>query len=384
MTPMDVPFTKPMRTPSGLSLIEQVLSTGKSWGGGGFTQLSQEFLKTSFGSSASILTTSATDALEMAAVLLDIKPGDEVIVPSYTFVSTANAFAMRGATPVFVDVQKDNQLIDPSLIESAVTEKTVAILPVHYGGNSCDMPRILNIAKQFNVKVVEDSAQAIGASKDGVPVGSQGDLSCLSFHGTKNIVCGEGGALMVKDENLVERAHHISEKGTNRRDFFNGSVDKYTWIDLGSSFIPSEILAAYLWSQLQHLDEITTRRVHTWTQYFEAFNDEQVLIESLGVTAPKELSLNGHLFPLIFGNKGDREAFIQGMKEKSIEVVSHYTALHSSAGGRKYGRLGSTMENTDWITDGLVRLPIWSEAGLPVEKVVEAALSVLHDIKMNT
>ena len=203
ITPMDVPFTKPMRTPSEISLIEEVLSAGKSWGGGRFTQLSQEFLTSSFGSKASILTTSATDALEMSAVLLDIKPGDEVIVPSYTFVSSANAFVSRGAIPVFVDVHRANQLINPSLVEGAITDRTVAILPVHYGGNSCDMPKLSSIAKNFDLKVVEDAAQAIGAKRDGVQVGSQGDLSCISFHGTKNIVSGEGGALIIQYENLV-------------------------------------------------------------------------------------------------------------------------------------------------------------------------------------
>jgi len=381
---MDVPFTKPMRTPSEISLIVEVLLRGKSWGGGRFTQLSQEFLKTSFGSKASILTTSATDALEMSAVLLDIKPGDEVIVPSYTFVSTANAFVSRGAIPVFVDVQRENQLIDSRLVEAAITDKTVAILPVHYGGNSCDMPHLISIAKQFNLRVVEDAAQAIGARKDGVPVGSQGDLSCISFHGTKNIVSGEGGALMIRDENLVERAYHVSEKGTNRRDFVNGTIDKYTWVDLGSSFIPSEVLAAYLWAQLQHLDEITKRRVDTWTQYYDTFQSELDLMNALNIHIPNERTLNGHLFPIIFSKRTARDAFIEGMGENSIEVVTHYTALHSSAGGRKYGRVGSTMDNTDWITNGLVRLPIWSEEGLPVDKILETAISVIGQMKRHS
>lgn len=379
---MDVPFTKPMRTPSELGLIEEVLMSGKSWGGGRFTQLSQEFLRKSFSSKASILTTSATDALEMAAVLLDIKPGDEVIVPSYTFVSTANAFVSRGAIPVFVDVHRGNQLINPSLVEAAITDKTVAILPVHYGGNSCDMTKLTSIAKKFNLKLVEDAAQAIGAKRDGVAVGSQGDLSCLSFHGTKNIVSGEGGALMIRDEDLVERAHHVSEKGTNRRDFVKGRIDKYTWVDLGSSFILSEVLAAYLWAQLQHLDEITKRRVDTWKQYFEGLDAEQELLSSMGIFIPNEPSLNGHLFPMIFSSQTDRDAFITGMREESIEVVSHYTALHSSAGGQKYGRLGSAMENTNWITNGLVRLPIWSEEGLPIDKILQSAISVVEQMKM--
>jgi dTDP-4-amino-4,6-dideoxygalactose transaminase len=379
---MDVPFTKPMTTPLEISLIEEVLSTRKSWGGGRFTQLSQEFLASSFGSKASILTTSATDALEMSAVLLDIKPGDEVIVPSYTFVSTANAFVSRGAIPVFVDVHRANQLINPSLVEAAITDRTVAILPVHYAGNSCDMPKLSSIAENFDLKVVEDAAQAIGARKDGVQVGSQGDLSCISFHGTKNVVSGEGGALMIRDDNLVERAHHVSEKGTNRRDFINGRIDKYTWVDLGSSFIPSEILAAYLWAQLQCLDEITKRRVETWTQYQEGLNSERELMDSMGIFIPEETSLNGHLFPIIFKNRTDRDAFIEGMREKSIEAVTHYTALHSSAGGRKYGRLGSTMENTDWVTSGLVRLPIWSQEGLPTERILEVAKSVIAQMKM--
>lgn len=381
---MDVPFTKPMRTPLEISLIEEVLSSGKSWGGGRFTQLSQEFLTSLFGSKASILTTSATDALEMSAVLLDIKPGDEVIVPSYTFVSTANAFVSRGAIPVFVDVDRDKQLIDPSLVEDAITEKTVAILPVHYGGNSCDMPKLNRIAKNFNLKIVEDAAQVMGAQKEGVQVGSQGDLSCVSFHGTKNVVCGEGGALIIRDDNLVERAHHVSEKGTNRRDFINGRIDKYTWVDLGSSFIPSEILAAYLWAQLQYIDEITKRRVDTWMQYQEGLKSERELMNSMGIYIPEESTLNGHLFPIIFNNRTDRDAFIGGMKEKSIEAVTHYTALHSSAGGRKYGRLGSTMENTDWITSGLVRLPIWSHEGLPTERIIEAAKLVISQMRIKS
>lgn len=380
MSTVEIKFTKPMRTPVELDLIQEVLENGRSWGGGKFTQLAQDHLTSALGSKASILTTSATDALEMSAVLLDIKPGDEVIVPSYTFVSTANAFVSKGAIPVFVDVHKENQLIDANLLEGAITEKTVAIIPVHYAGNSCDMPAIMSIAGQHNLKVVEDAAQAIGAQRDGIPLGSEGDFGCLSFHGTKNIVSGEGGALLVRDQEYVERAHHVSEKGTNRRDFANGSVDKYTWVERGSSHIPSELLAAYLWAQLQHLDEITKRRIETWHFYQASLSEKKDLLTSAGAFIPEGGTLNGHLFPIIFADSANRDVFIDGMKQKSIEVVTHYTALHSSLGGKKYGRLGSTMENTEWIANGLVRLPIWSEAGLPVDEVVTAAISVMGEM----
>jgi dTDP-4-amino-4,6-dideoxygalactose transaminase len=357
--------------------MAEVINLGRAWGGGKFTTLCQDFLSRSFESEASILTTSATDALEMAAVLLNVKPGDEVIMPSYTFVSTANAFVTRGATPVFVDVHRETQLIDSTLVESAVTDRTVAIVPVHYAGNSCDMISLRRISRDNNLKIVEDAAQAIGSKDDGIPVGSLGDLSCVSFHGTKNVVCGEGGAINVYDESLVERAFHISEKGTNRRDFVNGRVDKYTWVDHGSSFIPSEILAAYLWSQLQHLEEITLRRLDAWNQYMEVFSSATELLAAINVGLPSQPSTNGHLFPLIFPNKILRDSFIAEMASLSIELASHYTALHSSSGGKRYGRLGSSMENTDWVVDGLVRLPIWSEPGLPVEHIVQSALTVL-------
>lgn len=373
-----------MRTPLEQDFMAEVIESGKTWGGGKFTTSCQDFLSTYLGSDASILTTSATDALEMAAVLLNVQPGDEVIMPSYTFVSTANAFVSRGAIPVFVDVQRETQLIDPALVASAVTDRTVAIVPVHYAGNGCDIGALREISENQNLKIVEDAAQAIGSTAQGAPVGSNGDLSCYSFHGTKNVVCGEGGALNVFDESLVERAFHISEKGTNRRDFVNSRVDKYTWVDLGSSFIPSEILAAYLWSQLQHLEEITHRRLDTWNYYLEGFSAEFELLEGLDVWMPSLKSGNGHLFPLIFPSRVLRDDFINKMAAKSIETVSHYTALHSSSGGKRYGRLGSHMDNTNWVVEGLVRLPIWSETGFPAEYVVQSALEVMRSLELRS
>lgn len=377
-----VSFNQPMRTSLERQQILEVLDLGRTWGGGKFTELCQAHLKSLMNSKASILTSSATDALEMAAILLRVQSGDEVIMPSYTFVSTANAFVIRGATPVFVDVDKNTQLMIPALAEAAVTEKTVAIVPVHYAGNSCDMAAISKIAEKNDLRIVEDAAQAIGSKLLGDPVGSKGDLSCLSFHGTKNIVSGEGGSLNVYNEELVERAFHISEKGTNRRDFVNGKIDKYSWVDQGSSFIPSEIQSAYLWAQLSHLEEITARRLETWKTYRSSFAAEEDLFASANAELPILESINGHLFPLIFQSRFARDRFIDGMAQRSIEVVSHYTALHSSPGGISYGKLGSTMENTDWLAGGLVRLPIWSEPGLPVERVIEATLEVLKTMQI--
>jgi dTDP-4-amino-4,6-dideoxygalactose transaminase len=379
---MNISFTQPFRSPIEMDFIGEAVSTGRSWGGGKYTQLAQEWLKSNLLAESAILTTSATDALEMAAILLNLKAGDEVIMPSFTFTSTANAFVSRGAKPVFVDVHQKSQLIDPGLIESAITDKTKAIIPVHYGGNSCDMMKINNIAKIHGLKVVEDAAQAIGAKSDGIPVGSLGNLSCLSFHGTKNVVSGEGGALLVHERSLVDRAFHISEKGTNRRDFFNGKVDKYTWVDLGSSFIISELLAAYLWAQLQYVEEITKRRVATWNYYFRTFDSERDLIAAKNISLPVTPTLNGHLFPLVFNQRSERDIFIEEMNRNFIEVTTHYTPLHSSQAGQRFGRVGSTMKNTDWLGNGLVRLPIWSNPGLPVQYVIETAIKVIRSMKV--
>lgn len=379
-----VKFNKPRVTPGELEYVEATLNSGDLVGGGLMAKWCSDWLNRELGSLDSIITTSATDALEISARLLELEPGDEVIVPSYTFVSSANAFVAYGAVPVFVDIRKDTLNINEKLIEQAITNRTKALVVVHYGGNPCDMDTIMAIATKHSLYVIEDAAQALLSKYKGQALGTIGHLGCLSFHGTKNIVSGEGGALLINDPSLIERSHVISEKGTNRRKFIDGYVDKYSWVDFGSSHLASEVTAAVLKGQLEQATEITETRRKYHQEYLKGFAEHRELLSESGVSILEIDSANGHMFPLIFSDPGDRKEFVQRMANLGIQVVSHYVPLHSSHFGAQKGRTASEMDITDHIAVGLVRLPMWSEIGLPVSDIVGAAVDsirAMHELR---
>jgi dTDP-4-amino-4,6-dideoxygalactose transaminase len=377
---MTVSFNKPRLTSLEIEELNSVLTSGNLVGGGRVSGWCSDWLNGELGSLDSIITTSATDALEIAARLLNLDPGDEVIVPSYTFVSSANAFVAVGGVPVFVDIRPDTLNINEKLIEQAITSRTKAIVVVHYGGNPCEMDAIMALASKHGLMVIEDAAQALMSVYKGKALGTIGNLGCLSFHGTKNIVSGEGGALLINDPQLIDRAHVLSEKGTNRRKFIDGKVDKYSWIDYGSSHIASEITAAVLKAQLEQAVEITRTRRAYYETYLKAFSDHRQLFADAGVKILEVESSNGHMFPLIFSAVSDRESFVRGMAEKGIQVVTHYVPLHSSKFGATKGRIASEMHVTDYVAAGLVRLPMWSEYGLPISEIVDAAVETIRFI----
>ncbi|HXE78364.1 MAG TPA: dTDP-4-amino-4,6-dideoxygalactose transaminase [Rhodanobacter sp.] len=356
---MSIPFNRPYLVGRELHNIAQAHANGHLSGDGMFTLQCHAWLEQRIGTRKALLTHSCTAALEMAAILLDLQPGDEVIMPSYTFVSTANAFALRGAVPVFVDIRPDTLNIDETLIESAVTARTRAICVVHYAGVACEMDTIMGIAARHGLKVVEDAAQAIFSSYKGRALGSIGDLAALSFHETKNVIAGEGGALLVNDPALVERAEMIREKGTNRSKYFRGQVDKYTWVDIGSSYLPSELVAAFLAAQLEQGDGITAQRLAIWRRY-HAWAEP---LEAQGVlrrpTIPGECAHNAHMYYLLLDGLAQRTAFIERMKAAGIGTVFHYVPLHSSPAGLRCARAHGPMRHTDRASNCLVRLPLW-------------------------
>ena len=370
---MTIPFNKPYLTGRETDYIKQAVASGKISGNGVFTKKCQQFFEDRYGFRKCLLTTSCTDALEMAAILTEVGPGDEVIVPSYTFVSSALAFVRTGARIVFADSRSDQPNIDAEQLESLITPRTKVIVPVHYAGVACDMDAIMDIANRHGLLVVEDAAQAIDSfytGKDGVrrPLGSIGHLAAFSFHETKNIISGEGGLLVVNDERFIRRAEIIWEKGTNRAEFFRGEVNKYGWVDTGSSFLPSEIVAAFLWAQLENLDAIQQRRKDIWERYYEALLPmaERGLF-SLPVV-PDCATNNAHMFYLLFPDLAKRTEFIAKMRKLDIWCVFHYLALHSSDfyRGKHDGR---ALPNCDRYADCLVRLPLYFE--LPVEVAIE-------------
>ena len=328
-------------------------------GDGPFTKNCSLYLEQNIGSKKALLTHSCTAALEMTAHLMDLNPGDEVIMPSYTFVSTANAFVLRGAIPVFIDIREDTLNIDENLIERVITPKTKAIVVVHYAGVSCEMDSILDIAKRHNLFVLEDAAQGIMASYKGKPLGSMGDFGCLSFHETKNIHCGEGGALLINNENYVERAEIIREKGTNRSKFFRGQVDKYRWVDIGSSYLPGELTAAFLSAQLEEAANITKKRLKVWGKYHEVFEDLEADGKIRRPIFPNECQHNGHIYYLILNNNCNRDSVLIKLRESGVYAVFHYQPLHSSPAGKKYGKYSSPLPVTADISERIVRLPMW-------------------------
>lgn len=356
-----VPFNRPYLTGKEIHYIQEAHSLGQLAGDGHFTKLCSSWIERKFNCSRVLLTHSCTAALEMTAILANIEEGDEVIMPSYTFVSTANAFALRGARPVFVEIREDTLNIDERLIESAITPRTKAIVVVHYAGVSCEMDYIMLVAGRYNLIVIEDAAQGIMSSYKGRPLGTIGHLGCLSFHETKNIISGEGGALLINDESLVERAEVIREKGTNRTQFSKGLVDKYRWIDIGSSYLPGELIAAFLWAQLQSAERITELRMNIWQHYQDGLEDiinlyvDQVQTPSI----PSNRIHNGHMFFLILENQKSRDDFIASMREKQISCVFHYVPLHTSPEGMSRGRAAGGLPLTESLAHRLVRLPLW-------------------------
>ncbi|GEO18745.1 dTDP-4-amino-4,6-dideoxygalactose transaminase [Microvirga aerophila] len=367
-----IPYNRPVLAGRELAYISQAIENGQLAGDGPFTSRCQELLRKRLNAEAVLLTHSCTAALEMAAILIGIQPGDEVIMPSFTFVSTANAVVLRGGTPVFVDIRPDTLNIDEKLIEAAINSKTRSIWPVHYAGVSADMQEICAIADRHGLTVVEDAAQALGSTYRNRPAGSFGDLAALSFHETKNIISGEGGALAINNSALMERAEIIREKGTNRKRFFRGQVDKYTWVDIGSSFLPGELIAAFLLGQLEKADEINSHRLTTWDNYFNAF----VRYQDRGLRVPytpSECKHNGHLFHLILPDEDARHEFIARMRTDDVMTPFHYVPLHSAPAGKFYGRVHADLPCTDDLSARLVRLPLFPNIGDLAERVVERA-----------
>ena len=372
-----IPFNKPYMTGRELSYIAEAHANGHLAGNGQFSKRCCAWLEERIGSQKALLTHSCTAALEMAAILSGVGVGDEVIMPSFTFVSTANAFVLRGATPVFVDVRPDTLNIDATRIEAAITPRTKAIVPVHYAGVGCDMDEIMETAARHDLVVIEDAAQGLLADYRGRPLGSIGHMAALSFHETKNIISGEGGALLINDPRFVDRAEVVWEKGTNRSQFFRGQVDKYTWVDLGSSYLPGEIIAAFLWAQMEEADAITARRQRIWADYDAAFVDLEVTGAARRPIIPADRSHNAHMYYLLLPDLERRTAFIERLKAAEIQSVFHYIPLHTSPFGRSVGRAVGDMSNTDDASDRLVRLPMWLglEPQLPgvIAEVIAAA-----------
>ncbi len=360
-----------------LEYIAQAHRVGHLAGAGEFTRRCQSWLENKTGTSKALLTHSCTAALEMAALVADIQPGDEVILPSYTFVSTASAFAMRGAVPVFIDIRKDTLNIDESLIEAAITPRTKMIIPVHYAGIACEMDIILNIANHHDLLIIEDAAQGLMSSYKDKALGTIGHLGAISFHETKNIISGEGGALLINDSSLKERAEIVWEKGTNRKKFFRGEVDKYTWVDLGSSYLPSELIAAFLFAQMEEAESITTSRLKLWNNYHRAFADAESQGKVKRPTVPDSCKHNAHLYYLLLPNNQKRDTFIHDLKQKGIDAVFHYTPLHNSPAGKHYGRSHGSFAVTDDISERLVRLPLWVGLEELQEQVISAVLDAI-------
>jgi len=377
-----IPFNKPYLTGKEGHYIYQAVLSGKISGDGVFTKRCHSYLEERFGFNKCLLTTSCTDALEMAALLIDIQPGDEVIMPSYTFVSTANAFVLRGAKIVFCDSRIDHPGMDEDAVEALVTERTKAVVPVHYAGVACDMDKIMAVAARYNLFVIEDAAQAIDSyytGKDGVrrPLGSIGHLAAFSFHETKNIMSGEGGMLVINDSQFLNRAEIIREKGTNRSQFFRGEVDKYSWVDVGSSFLPSDIIAAFLYAQIENLDDIQDRRKKIWTAYHEGLKP----LEDKGLfrlpVIPSFATNNAHMFYLVFNNLEKRVEFTRLLKEHNIYAVFHYLSLHKSPYYLSRYE-ASELTETDRYTDCLLRLPMYYE--LDVLKVIEVINKIVDSL----
>jgi dTDP-4-amino-4,6-dideoxygalactose transaminase len=373
-----IPFNRPYVTGREPEYMAEAVANAHLSGDGEFTKRCRQWLIDRTGASDVLLVHSCTAALEMSAMLADFEPGDEVILPSFTFVTSANAFVLRGAKPVFVDIRPDTLNLDERLVEQAIGPRTKAIVPVHYAGVGCDMPRLNELAEAYDLTVIEDAAQGICASYGGRALGAWGALGTLSFHETKNVSCGEGGALLINDERLRERAEILREKGTNRSRFFRGQVDKYTWVDIGSSYVLSDLAASYLWAQLQEADAITRMRMSIWDRYHAAFADLEARELTRRPVVPDSAEQNAHMYYLLLPDLESRTATIRALAEHDVNAVFHYVPLHSSPAGLQHGRTVGSMAVTESASERLLRLPIW--AGMDdhdVERVIDAVHAVL-------
>lgn len=375
-----IPFNKPPFIGKELEYIQKAIKNSKISGDGEYTKKCNSWFENNFGCKKALLTTSGTHALDMSAILIDIQTGDEVIMPSYTFTSTANAFVLRGAKIVFVDIRPDTMNIDEKLIENAITDKTKAIVPVHYAGVACEMDTIMEIAKKYNLFVIEDAAQGVMSKYNKSYLGTIGHIGCYSFHETKNYSCGEGGALLLNDERFIERAEILREKGTNRSKFFRGQVDKYTWVDMGSSYLPSEINAAYLFAQLEESEKINNDRLKSWNYYY---NNLKILKELNKIelpAIPNKCEHNAHMFYIKVKNLEERTGLINHLKANDILSVFHYIPLHSAPAGQKYGEFNGFDKYTTIESDRLMRLPMYF--GLKVEEL-DKIISCIKDFYQN-
>jgi dTDP-4-amino-4,6-dideoxygalactose transaminase len=356
---MEIPFNKPYMTGKELFYISQAHFNGVLAGDGPYTRMCHAWLERHSGCARALLTHSCTAALELASLLLNLAPGDEVIMPSYTFVSTANAFALRGAIPVFVDIRADTLNIDEALVEASITERTKAIVPVHYAGVSCEMATIMALARKYNLYVIEDAAQAIMSSYFGKPLGSIGDLGAFSFHETKTLISGEGGALAINDAGFTARAEIIREKGTDRSRFFRGEIEKYTWKEIGSSFLPGELAASFLWAQFEEAEHITSERLRLWNQYHSLLEELELegLINRPGV--PAGCQHNGHMYYVILKSGIDRMFVLDFLKSRGVNAVFHYVPLHDSPVGKSIGRSLGNLTVTSDSAANIIRLPLW-------------------------
>lgn len=372
---MKVPFNRPCVTGRETEYLERAIADRRLSGNGPLTRECQRLLREMTGARAVFLTTSCTTALEMSTILADLGAGDEVIMPSFTFVSTAQAVVARGAVPVFVDVRPDTLNLDEGRIEEAITAKTRAILPVHYAGVGCEMEAIQEIAERHRLLVIEDAAQALLASYRSRPLGSFGPCAALSFHETKNLTCGEGGALLLNDEAWIRRAEIVWEKGTNRAGFFRGEVDKYTWVDRGSSFLPSELTAAFLLPQLEEADAITRQRRRTWSRYHEELESLELAGTLRRPVVPEECEANGHLYYILLRDLEQRSQMIDFLRSRDVGAVFHYVPLHSSPAGRRYGRPHGELRQTEAVSERLLRLPLWYGMG---EREIDAVVAAVR------
>jgi dTDP-4-amino-4,6-dideoxygalactose transaminase len=371
-------FNRPYATGREFGYIKEAIERLHVSGKGEFDARCTRWLEERTGAARAFLTPSCTHALEMAALLLDIAPGDELIMPSFTFVTTANSFALRSAVPVFVDIRSDTLNLDETLVEAAITPRTRAVVPVHYAGVGCELDAIGQIAGDHGLEVIEDAAHALMADYRGRALGAIGNLGCVSFHETKNVIAGEGGALLVNDPALIERAEIIQEKGTDRSRFFRGQVDKYTWVELGSSFVMSEINAAFLWAQLEEADAITRRRMATWLAYHERFAELERRELLRRPVVPDHCRHNAHAYYLLLPDKASRDQLIRQLAHNGVQAVFHYVPLHSSPAGRRHGRVHGQLPVTDDVSERVVRLPLWvgMEDG-DVDRVVAAVEDAL-------
>lgn len=377
---MSIPFNKPYLTGRELDYIAAAHSRGQLAGDGYFTKKCNAWLEQTTGCHKALLTHSCTAALEMAAILADIQPGDEVIMPSYTFVSTANAFVLRGGIPVFVEIREDTLNLDERLIEAAITARTKAIVAVHYAGVGCEMDTMMAIARRHHLVVIEDAAQAVMATYKGRPLGTIGDLGCYSFHETKNLISGEGGALLINNAAYADRAEIIREKGTNRSHFFRGQVDKYTWVDIGSSYLPGELIAAFLWAQMEEAEGITARRLGIWHHYHRAFEALEASGRLRRPRIPTDCNHNAHMYYLLLRDLDDRNRFIAIMKNAGIHCVFHYAPLHNSKPAAINDAVVSELKLTMSLANRLVRLPLWLGLEDQIDHCISVAVSSLSGL----